>query len=112
MDDETLAEELNARAERLTAAGHPNKVIVAYQELGWLLAEREAVQAYAQTAGNMALPRQLPDLATVGETLALAQQEYQVKAEDLRRLQMLLQRLVMPSMRRREQRREKPIKSL
>jgi len=99
MDDETLEEELDQRGERLTASGYPNKAVQAYQDLAWLLAEREAVQAYVRTAGNTELIRILPDLATVEETLEAARMEYRLDGVSLMKLRILLQRLMAPRSR-------------
>ena len=93
LNQATLLSVLQEQADRLAARGISPKVIKAYQTLGPLLMENEALTAYCVKTGNLALREMLPELVTTAEALHLAQQEYRLTVQECEQLKQLLDKL-------------------
>ena len=97
MNPERMDQELEAQAEALTEAGHPDKVVLAYQVAAPLLAENEAISRHIQQTGNLDLRKALPELTTPKEAVKLMIQEYGLNQAQAKTLLMLLNNLASRS---------------
>lgn len=94
MDQEQLTASLEEQAKALEKAGHPPKVILAYQTMAPLLAENETISRYIRKTGNMQLRGALPEVTTPREALEVARAEFRLEESEAQQLHALLSRLV------------------
>lgn len=94
MEPEALDKQLEIQGDRLEAQGHGPKVIRAYQEIGPLLLENRALMTFLGSPENSELRGALPDVASVGEALILAQREYRMSETEVKELQPMLERML------------------
>ena len=93
MTQEALTAELAAQGEALELAGVADRVALAYQEVGPLLAEHQAISRFIATTENSALRASLPEVTTVAEAVTLATQEFDLTPEEASGLAGLLSRM-------------------
>lgn len=90
MGQEQMDSALQQQADALTKNGIPDSVINAYQTMGPLLAENQAISAYIEKTGNSDLRKACPEVISAPEALGVAKQDYQLsEAEQQQLLQML-----------------------
>ena len=90
MDQEQMDSALQQQADALTKNGTPDSVINAYQTMGPLLAENQAISAYIEKTGNSDLRRACPEVTSAPEALALAKQDYPLSEPEQQQLQQML----------------------
>lgn len=93
MDQEELNQTLEQQAVALEASGVPDPVILAYQKIAPVLAEQEAITAFIEATGSMALRSSLPDVTTPDEAAMVMTEEHRLTAEHARQLLDMLERL-------------------
>lgn len=96
LNEQELDDALETQAEQMKAAGHQNKVILAYQLLLPLCLERSALAEYRRKMEQSDLSGVLPEVATVAEAVNLAASELDLREEQLADLAELL-RPLMPA---------------
>jgi len=90
LDQTKLLDYLDSQAKALTNAGYSPKVIKAYQTLGPLLMENEALSQYIMQTASLGLRSALPEICTPSEALQLATQEFHLSAQEQQQLSKLL----------------------
>lgn len=92
MNQEQMDSALQQQADALTQNGVPDSVINAYQTMGPLLAENQAISSYIEKTGNSDLRKACPEVISAPEALAVAKQDYRLsEPEQQQLLQMLTQ---------------------
>lgn len=92
MNQEKMDSALQQQADALTQNGVPDSVINAYQTMGPLLAENQAISSYIEKTGNSDLRKACPEVISAPEALAVAKQDYRLsEPEQQQLLQMLTQ---------------------
>ena len=92
MNQEQMDSALQQQADTLTQNGVPDNVINAYQTMGPLLAENQAISSYIEKTGNSDLRKACPEVISAPEALAVAKQDYRLsEPEQQQLLQMLTQ---------------------
>lgn len=92
MNQEQMDSALQQQADALTQNGVPDSVINAYQTMGPLLAESQAISSYIEKTGNSDLRKACPEVISAPEALAVAKQDYRLsEPEQQQLLQMLTQ---------------------
>ena len=92
MNQEQMDSALQQQADALTQNGVPDSVINAYQTMGPLLAENQAISSYIEKTGNSDLRKACPEVISAPEALAVANQDYRLsEPEQQQLLQMLTQ---------------------
>ncbi len=72
----------------------PRRVALAYQLTAPFLLENRSILTFLAVPANSSLSPALPDVATPDEALQLAQQEYQLLPQEVKKLRPLLVSLV------------------
>ena len=99
MNQEQMDSALQQQADALTQNGVPDSVINAYQTMGPLLAENQAISSYIEKTGNSDLRKACPEVISAPEALAVAKQDYRLsEPEQQQLLQMLMQLEPMTSL--------------
>ena len=99
MNQEQMDSALQQQADTLTQNGVPDNVINAYQTMGPLLAENQAISLYIEKTGNSDLRKACPEVISAPEALAVAKQDYRLnEPEQQQLLQMLMQLEPMTSL--------------
>lgn len=99
MNQEQMDSALQQQADTLTQNGVPDNVINAYQTMGPLLAENQAISSYIEKTGNSDLRKACPEVISAPEALAVAKQDYRLnEPEQQQLLQMLMQLEPMTSL--------------
>lgn len=75
MDQEGITEAMNSQASALSKSGVPDSVINAYQLMGPLLAESQAISRYINQMGSLSLRDAMPEILSAAEAVAIARQE-------------------------------------
>ena len=91
MLDRDLNQALDEKARDLRARGYRRRVIEAYQEVGPLLLEKQAVAQYRARVGSEEVERALPEVDDVPEALYLASHEWGLDSEEQGQLRQLLE---------------------
>lgn len=94
LDQEQLLEALEEQAKELIAAGHSNKVALAYQTMLPLCLEHQALAAFVAQTEQPELLTVFPEVTTLAEAVNLGAKEYDLRVEDVRDLYRLLQPLM------------------
>lgn len=95
LDQEELNQTLEQQASALEAAGVADRVILAYQKMGPVLAEQEAITEFIKETGNMELRSALPAAETADEAVMMATEEYRLTPAQAKMLLNMLKRLPM-----------------
>ena len=99
MNQEQMDSALQQQADTLTQNGVPDNVINAYQTMGPLLAENQAISSYIEKTGNSDPRKACPEVISAPEVLAVAKQDYRLnEPEQQQLLQMLMQLEPMTSL--------------
>lgn len=93
MEPEELQQNLDQLARQLRAQGHSPVVAAAYQAVGPLLLEADAVRAYRAQAGSSDVMKALPEVTTVSEAMRIARADWPMDAKEERALKRLLREL-------------------
>lgn len=75
MDQDGITEAMNSQASALSQNGVPDSVINAYQKMGPLLAESQAISRYINQMDSLNLRDALPEVLSAAEAVAIARQE-------------------------------------
>lgn len=95
MTPQQMDKALEYQREKMATAGYSSTVIVAYQTMAPLLAEREAIQAFVMD--NPELAAALPDVLTADEAMKYAMGDWMLSRRDEQTLLELLSRLEEPN---------------
>lgn len=91
---ENLIPDLEAQCQALEDSGVPLQVALAYQEIGPLLVENEAISRFIQKKADPGLRAILPEVATLREALLLAEQDRPMSYSNRKMLATLLRELL------------------
>lgn len=90
MNQEQMDSALQQQADALTQNGVPDSVINAYQTMGPLLAENQAISSYIEKTGNSDLRKACPEVISAPEALAVAKQDYRLSEPEQQQLLQML----------------------
>lgn len=91
---ENLMPDLEAQCQALEDSGVPLQVALAYQEIGPLLVENEAISRFIQKKGDPSLRSILPEVTTLVEALEIAEMDRPMTYSNRKMLATLLRELL------------------
>lgn len=92
-DQEKLVADLEAQGAALERAGVAPRVALAYQEIGPILAEHQAISRFIAMTEDSSLRSTLPEVTTVAEAVNLATAEFDLSPDEADGLAALLSRM-------------------
>ena len=90
---EALTASLELEADKMIEKGVPLQVVLAYQEIGPLLAEHRAISRFVAEEGDPQLRALLPEILEVDEALEIAQMDRPTLYSHRKQLRDLLSNL-------------------
>ena len=95
MNQDELNEAMEEQTKALEASGVADPVALAYLKIAPVLAEQEAITAFIEQTGSMALRASLPDVTTPDEATMVMTEEHRLTPEQAEQLHDMLKRLSM-----------------